>query len=55
MYRAVRRAPYAVIVIVLVIALLMVPFAARVNQVVSTNETSLLPKNVESIEVMNMV
>jgi RND superfamily putative drug exporter len=55
MYRAVRRAPYTVIVIVLVIALLMVPFAARVNQVVSTNETSLLPKNVESIEVMNMV
>jgi RND superfamily putative drug exporter len=55
MYRAVRRAPYAVIVIVLVIALVMVPFAARINKAVNTSETSLLPKNVESIEVMNIV
>ncbi|MGC9072202.1 MAG: MMPL family transporter [Acidilobus sp.] len=45
----------AIIVVVLAIAALLYPYAARINSVVSTNESSFMPRGVESIEVMDIV
>ncbi len=50
-----RAAAYAVLVAAVVLAFVFYPFMSRVNSVVSTNESSLLPKNVESVETMNVV
>jgi RND superfamily putative drug exporter len=55
MYRAIRKAPYVIILIALVLTIALYPFMTKINSVVSSNESSLLPKNVESIKVMNIV
>ncbi|MGC8567437.1 MAG: MMPL family transporter [Caldisphaera sp.] len=55
MYSKNRNLAYIIIIIALVLALVFYPFMSRINNVVSTNESSMLPKNVESIKVMNIV
>jgi len=55
MYRAIRKVPYVIILIALVLTIALYPFMTKINSVVSSNESSLLPKNVESIKVMNIV
>ncbi|AFZ69982.1 hypothetical protein Calag_0200 [Caldisphaera lagunensis DSM 15908] len=55
MYSKNRKNAYIIIIVALILAVIFFPFMAKINSVVSTNESSMLPKNVESIEVMNIV
>ncbi|MGC9134774.1 MMPL family transporter [Caldisphaera sp.] len=55
MYSKNRNLAYIIIIVALIIVLVFYPFMTKINSVVSTNESSMLPKNVESIEVMNIV
>ncbi|MEB3691226.1 MAG: hypothetical protein G5Z43_001556, partial [Caldisphaeraceae archaeon] len=55
MYSRNRNIAYIIIAVALILAIGFYPFMSKINSVVSTNESSMLPKNVESIEAMNIV
>ncbi|MGC9112745.1 MMPL family transporter [Acidilobus sp.] len=50
-----RRTAYVTVVVAIVLAVIFYPFITRINSVVSTNESSMLPQGVESIKVMNII